>query len=88
MQTPTLRSPSIMNTPEQTTAPRRSRMSAEAVLGTGITIGALGVLFLLLGWAQAMREVHSAATILLIIGVVLLVLGALMSMAGRSAKNR
>ena len=86
MQTPTLRSPSIMNTPEQTTAPRRSRMSAEAVLGTGITIGALGVLCLLLGWAQALREVHSAATILLIIGVVLVAAGGIGAMMGRGRK--
>ena len=52
-------------------------MSAEAVIGTGVTIAALGVLFLLLGWAQSMRDVHSAAWTLLAIGAVLLLGGGL-----------
>ena len=50
-------------------------MSAEAIVGTGITIGALGLMCVLLGSAQWMRGVDSAAWILLGIGVVMLVGG-------------
>ena len=77
-----------MNTSEQPTAsaPAR-RMSAEAVIGTGVTIAALGVMFLLLGWAQAMRDVHSAAWILLIIGAVMLVVGGMAAVFGNSGRS-
>lgn len=59
-------------------------MSAEAVIGTGVTIGALGVLCLLLGWAQSMREQHSAAWILLAIGAVMLVVGVIAAVFGQA----
>ncbi len=62
-------------------------MSAEAVIGTGVTIAALGVLFLLLGWAQTMRDQHSAAWILLGIGAVLLVVGGMAAMFGSSGQR-
>ena len=62
-------------------------MSAEAVIGTGVTIGALGVLCLLLGWAQAMREQHGAAWVLLAIGAVMLVVGAMAAMFGGSGRG-
>lgn len=61
-------------------------MSAEAVIGTGVTIAALGVLFLLLGWAQTMRDEHSAAWILLGIGAVMLVVGGMSAAFAQSAK--
>ena len=63
-------------------------MSAEAIVGTGITIAAIGVLFLMLGWAQHMREVYGAAWILLMIGAVLFVLGAVAALLGRSGRKR
>ena len=77
-----------MNTSEQkpATAPTR-RMSAEAVIGTGVTIGALGVMFLLLGWAQTMRDVHSVAWILLSIGAVMLVVGGLAAAFAQSGQS-
>ena len=62
-------------------------MSAEAMIGTGITIASLGVLFLLLGWAQWMRQVHDAAVILLAIGGIMFVLGAIGALMGRSGKK-
>ena len=62
-------------------------MSAEAVIGTGVTIAALGVLFLLLGWAQSMRDQHSAAWILLGIGAVMLVVGGLAAGFAQSGKG-
>lgn len=77
-----------MNTSEEPTAsaPAR-RMSAEAVIGTGVTIAALGVLFLLLGWAQSMRDQDSAAWILLGIGAVMLVVGGVAAMFGNSGQR-
>ncbi len=62
-------------------------MSAEAMIGTGITIASIGVLFLLLGWAQWMRQVHDAAVILLGLGGVLFVLGTIGALMGRSGKR-
>ena len=62
-------------------------MSAEAVIGTGVTIAALGVLFLLLGFAQTMRDQHSAAWILLGIGAVMLVVGGLSAAFAQSGQG-
>ncbi len=62
-------------------------MSAEAMIGTGMTILSLGVLVLLLGCAQWMRQVHDAAVILLGIGGVMFVLGLIVALMGRSGKN-
>lgn len=62
-------------------------MSAEAVIGTGVTIAALGVLFLLLGWAQSMRDQPTAALILLGIGAVMLVVGGLAAVFGQSGNR-
>jgi hypothetical protein len=45
-------------------------------------------MFLLLGWAQWMREVHSAAVILLALGAVLLVAGGVVAGMGKSRKGR
>ena len=76
-----------MNTSEQSAPAPKSRMSAEAVIGTGITIAALGVMFLLLGWAQSMRGVASAAWILLAIGGVMFVGGGLMTAFAQSGQS-
>ncbi|MEP6822366.1 MAG: hypothetical protein ABI946_08460 [Chthoniobacterales bacterium] len=62
-------------------------MSAEAMIGIGMTILSLGVLFLLLGSAQWMRQLHDAAVILLGIGGVMFVLGVIIALMGRSGKG-
>ena len=62
-------------------------MSAEAVVGTGVTIAALGVLCLLLGWAQWMRQVHSAGMTLLIIGASLFAIGVVATIFARSRRK-
>lgn len=77
-----------MNTPDETPRPRFSFMSAEAMVGSGVTILSLGVLLLLLGCAQWMRQVHHAATILLAIGGVVFVLGLITALLGRTGKSR
>ena len=78
-----------MNTTEHSPAapaPTR-RMSAEAVIGTGVTIAALGVMLLLLGWAQMMRQEETAGWIMLVIGAVMLVVGGMAAVFG-NASNR
>ena len=77
-----------MNPPEERTLVRTSLLSAEAVIGLGITIGAIGLLVLLLGWAQYMREVREAAFILLPLGAFLLVVGGIVTFLGHSRKQR
>ena len=62
-------------------------MSAEAVVGTAITVASIGLLFLMLGWAQYMRQVHDAALIMLVIGAVLFVAGCIGTMIGQSRKR-
>jgi hypothetical protein len=78
-----------MSTPDDTSRhDEPTSDSSEAIVGTGITVAALGVMFLLLGWAQWMREVHSAAVILLALGAVLFVAGGVVAGMGKSRKGR
>ncbi len=77
-----------MNTPEINPPATKFSMSPEAIIGTGVTIASIGVLFLLLGWAQWMRQVHDASVILLAIGGVLFVLGLIGALMGRTGKKR
>src|SRR5215213_8665861 len=64
------------------------RMSGEALIGTGITIWAIGVLLLLLGWAQCMREEGESMTILLAIGALLFLGGGVIWMKGSGQAKR
>ena len=77
-----------MNNPDDSDSHDTATDSSEGIVGTGVTIAALGVLFLLLGWAQSMREVPSAAMILLIIGAVLVVAGVVVAASAKSRKSR
>ena len=63
-------------------------MSAEALIGLGITIAALGLLGLLLGWAQHMRSVPESAMLWLGLGAGCVVLGAIIAGAARVKKGR
>ncbi len=77
-----------MNTPqEKPRTPAPSSTSPEAIIGIGVTIASLGVLFLLLGWAQAMRQVHDAAWILIAIGGVAFVVGLITAFFGRAQRS-
>lgn len=76
-----------MHTPEEPQKNRPAIFTPEAVVGTGITIASLGVMFLLLGWAQMMREVEAAAWILLPIGAVMLVAGGLAAAFAHAGKK-
>ncbi len=63
-------------------------MSAEAMVGLGITIGALGLLGLLLGWAQQMRSIPASAMVLFAIGGGCFVLGIIIALSARARKGR
>jgi hypothetical protein len=74
--------------PSPATPPARTGFSAEAIVGTGVTVASTGVLFLLLGWAQVMRGVQPAAWILLVLGAVCVVVGGVIwAAAPRSRKG-
>jgi hypothetical protein len=63
-------------------------MSAEALVGLGITIAALGLLGLLLGWAQHMRSVPDSAMLWFGVGACCVVLGGIIAVTGRAKKGR
>ena len=63
-------------------------MSAEAIIGLGITIGALGVLCVLLGWAERMRSVEKISVLWLCIGAVMVLVGGIMAVMARSRGPR
>jgi len=63
-------------------------MSAEALIGIGITIASLGLLGLLLGWAQQMREVPTWATVWMTLGAVLAIVGLLIVVVGGARRRR
>ena len=63
-------------------------MSAEALIGLGITIAALGLLGLLLGWAQHMRSVPESSMLWLGIGGAFVILGGIIAAAARAKKSR
>jgi hypothetical protein len=69
--------------------PRRfGTISSEAIVGIGITIAELGILCLLLGWAEYMRSVHTVAKIWLALGTALFVLGGLAAVSAGSKDRR
>jgi formate hydrogenlyase subunit 3/multisubunit Na+/H+ antiporter MnhD subunit len=64
-----------------------SSISAEALIGIGMTVAWLGILGVMLGWAEWLRQVPTWAAIWLVLGVVCLVVGALTAMAGSRKKR-
>jgi len=63
-------------------------MSPESMIGTGITIASLGLLGLLLGWAQQMREVPQSAMVWFVLGAVLTIVGLLVVAIAGARKRR
>ena len=63
-------------------------MSPESMIGTGITIASLGLLGLLLGWAQQMREVPQWAMVWFALGAVLAIVGLLIVAIAGARKRR
>ena len=77
-----------MNAPKTSNRSETAAISSEALVGLGITIAALGLLGLLLGWAQHMRSVPDGAILWLGIGAAMVVLGLLIAAAARVKKSR
>ena len=77
-----------MNAPKTSDRSETAGISSEALVGLGITIAALGLLGLLLGWAQHMRSVPGAAMVLCGLGAGFVVLGLIIAAAARAAKRR
>ncbi len=76
-----------MNLPDDPQQIRSKGLSGEAMIGLGITIGAFGLMFLLLGWAQYMRQAMDSAVILLVIGGVMFVAGAIAALSGSKRRS-
>lgn len=77
-----------MNASQTTKRSETAAISSEALVGLGITIGALGLLGLLLGLAQQMRAVPDAAMLLFGIGGGGVILGGIIAAAARARKAR
>ncbi len=80
--------PLAMNIDENPRPSRGPLLSPEAMVGIGITVLELGVLCLLLGWAEYMRSVPTVAWSWLVLGAVLFVLGGIAALAGRPKDPR
>ena len=64
-------------------------MSSEAMIGIGITVASLGLLGLLLGWAQQMRGIPNWAAVWFALGAVLAIVGLLIvAVAGARRRRR
>jgi hypothetical protein len=77
-----------MNAPKASNRSETAAISSEALIGLGITIGALGLLGLMLGWAQHMRSVPENAMLWFGIGAGLVVVGVIIAAAARAKKGR
>ena len=64
------------------------KMSAEALVGTGITLAAVGFLFLLLGWAQHLRETEEGRLLFFAVGALLFFGGIVIWMMGSGREKR
>ena len=58
------------------------------MIGIGITIACLGLLGLLLGWAQHMRSVSSWAAVWFTLGAILAIAGILVAVFAKARKRR
>jgi hypothetical protein len=77
-----------MKAPSPSNRSETAAISSEALVGLGITIGALGFLALLLGWAQHMRSVPDGAMLWFGIGAACVVVGGMIAAAARAKKGR
>jgi hypothetical protein len=77
-----------MTTVEKPARRQLLAISSEALIGIGITVASLGLLGLLLGWAQQMREVSSWAAVWLALGAVLTIVGLIVVAIGGARRRR
>jgi hypothetical protein len=76
-----------MNASQRSDRSETAAISSEALIGLGITIAALGLLGLLLGWAQHMRSVPAGATLWLGIGAGCVIVGGMIAAAARAKRG-
>lgn len=79
---------STVNISEKAKPARTPAISAEAMIGIGITIAALGLLGFLLGVAEHYRSVADVALLWFVIGAVLAVIGGLITAVAWSRQRR
>ena len=77
-----------MNASQTTKRSETAAISSEALIGLGIAIGALGLLAVLLGWAQHMRSVPEGAMLGFSVGGGCVLLGVIIAAAARARKAR
>ncbi|MDQ6623929.1 MAG: hypothetical protein M3Y86_10675 [Verrucomicrobiota bacterium] len=77
----------VMKPNESLPATRTSTISGEALIGIGMTLTMLGFMFLLLGWAQHMRQVKESSVILLAIGAIMFVSGIITALTGSKRRR-
>ena len=77
-----------MTTVEKPARRQLQAISSEALIGIGITVASLGLLGLLLGWAQQMREVSSWAAVWLGLGAIFTIVGLLVVAVGGARRRR
>jgi hypothetical protein len=66
-----------MNSSEKPRQPGHPMISAEAIIGVGVTLAELGLLCLMLGLAEHLRSVPKIALVWLTLGAVLMSVGGL-----------
>jgi hypothetical protein len=76
-----------VSTVEKPGQPRTVAISAEGLIGIGITIACLGLLGLLLGWAQQMRSVPQSAQVWFGLGAILAIAGIVITAIGGARKR-
>jgi hypothetical protein len=76
-----------MNVSEKPARRQLLAISSEALVGIGITIASLGLLGLLLGWAQQMRAVPNWAAVWFALGAVLAIVGILIAVFAKARKR-
>jgi hypothetical protein len=76
-----------MTTSEKPARRQLRAISSEAMIGIGITVACLGLLGLLLGWAQQMRAVPSWAAVWMTLGAVLAIAGLLIVAVSRARRR-
>ncbi|HEX8281559.1 MAG TPA: hypothetical protein VF551_09285 [Chthoniobacterales bacterium] len=74
-----------MDSPEQTARGTKRTFSAEGIIGTGITLAMTGLLLLMLGWAQYMRQAQGVF-VFLGLGALLVVGGLVTAATARGRK--
>jgi hypothetical protein len=77
-----------VNISEKPQPSRTPAISSQALIGIGITIAALGLLGFLLGVAEHFRAVADVALLWFAIGVVLAIIGGLITAVGWSRQRR